>query len=350
MPVLSPAASKEAVRVLIHFPQQSTAPSSMSHYCDLLVEGLGKRGYEVRIVSKKNLLETTKRRVWRMLLLRTPAILSTWPELLRECYRCPKLWLVNISQEYMPPFAGSRSINVIHDLIQLDYPRSRSVRLFYRHLLPRLARHAALNISVSNSTAGRLAAMRVSSQVVYNEFRLPDLSKSAVGGVAPRKFAACWVGTASKHKNVAEFFLAASKMPDKAFAAILPQGDAGRLSIDPKVPTNVELFHSLSAERYCGLLRASNFLVSTSLTEGFGRPPAEGALAGCALVLTDIPIYRELYEGLAHFYKPGDTAGLIAALSNVPSDISDRALGRIQEWSKQYSLVEVIDKAISGAS
>src|SRR5690606_35787981 len=48
--------------------------------------------------------------------------------------------------------------------------------------------------------------------------------------------------------------------------------------------------------------------------EPFGLAPLEAALAGCALVLADIPTYRELWEGCGEFYPPGDAAALAAAI------------------------------------
>jgi glycosyltransferase involved in cell wall biosynthesis len=282
-----------------------------------------------------------------MLLSKTPAVISTWPELLRQHIKDPKNWFVNISQEYIPPFAASRSINIIHDLIQVDYPRSRVVRFFYRHLLPKLARNAALNISVSNSTALRLAAMRIPSRVVYNEFDLADRPEPSSHKSATRKYVACWVGNISRHKNIGDYVAVAAAMPDKTFAMIIPQRDSRLVGIELDFPINVEIFHSLELKDYTDLLRASSFLVSTSLVEGFGRPPAEGALAGCDLVLTDIPIFRELYDGLAHFYKPGDIPSLVAILSEMPTDIYAKAAKRFKDWSAQHRLVDVIDTTIS---
>ncbi len=309
-----------------------------------------KLGYEVRVVSKRGLVESTTRGLWRMLLSNTPAILSTWPELLRQRLQYRRNWFVNISQEYIPPFAASRSINIIHDLIQVDYPRSRFVSLFYRYLLPMLARNAALNISVSNSTAARLATMRIASQVIYNEFKVPDGSEPASRGAAERRFTACWVGTMSKHKNIGDYLSAAAAMPRKAFAVIMPEGHSKLVRVAFDIPNNVEIFHSLNVNDYNDVLSASEFLVSTSLAEGFGRPPADAALAGCDIVLTDIPIYRELYDGLAHFYDPGDVSGLVVILSGMPANIYAEASKRFKEWSARHSLVEIIHRTIASAS
>jgi glycosyltransferase involved in cell wall biosynthesis len=62
-------------------------------------------------------------------------------------------------------------------------------------------------------------------------------------------------------------------------------------------------------------------LVSPSLTEGFGLPIAEGLLAGCRVVCSDIPAYREVGDGQCHFVNLGKgeeprlAAAIVAALN-----------------------------------
>jgi glycosyltransferase involved in cell wall biosynthesis len=61
------------------------------------------------------------------------------------------------------------------------------------------------------------------------------------------------------------------------------------------------------------LLSTSAVYAGTSFYEPFGLAPLEAALAGCALLLADIPTFRELWDGSAAFYAPGDSAGLAQA-------------------------------------
>ena len=44
--------------------------------------------------------------------------------------------------------------------------------------------------------------------------------------------------------------------------------------------------------------------VSPALYEPFGLAVLEAAQAGCALVLSDIPTFRELWDGVALFVAP----------------------------------------------
>ena len=56
---------------------------------------------------------------------------------------------------------------------------------------------------------------------------------------------------------------------------------------------------------------------ATSRYEPFGLAPLEAALAGCALVMSDIPTFRELWDGCADFYPAGDAEALAAACNHL---------------------------------
>ncbi len=60
--------------------------------------------------------------------------------------------------------------------------------------------------------------------------------------------------------------------------------------------------------------------VSPSLYEPFGLATLEAAQAGAALVLADIPTYRELWDGAALFADPQDPAAFAAALDRLADD------------------------------
>ncbi len=61
-------------------------------------------------------------------------------------------------------------------------------------------------------------------------------------------------------------------------------------------------------------LAARPVFVSTARYEPFGLGVLEAALAGCALVLSDIATFRELWDEVATFVAPGDDAGFAAAI------------------------------------
>ncbi|WP_309084820.1 glycosyltransferase family 4 protein [Chelativorans sp.] len=66
--------------------------------------------------------------------------------------------------------------------------------------------------------------------------------------------------------------------------------------------------------------RRAGIVVSPSLYEPFGLAALEGARAGAALVLADIPTYRELWSEAAIFFDPRDPDALAQAINRLASD------------------------------
>lgn len=67
-------------------------------------------------------------------------------------------------------------------------------------------------------------------------------------------------------------------------------------------------------------MRRASIYVAPSRYEPFGLAPLEAALHGCALVLSDIGTFRELWDGCAEFFPSGDAAALARAIRRVDQD------------------------------
>lgn len=65
--------------------------------------------------------------------------------------------------------------------------------------------------------------------------------------------------------------------------------------------------------------------VSAATFEPFGLAVLEAAASGCPLVLSDIPTFRELWDGAALFVAPGDVRGFAAAIEEAVQDLPLRA-------------------------
>ncbi|NLS06361.1 glycosyltransferase family 4 protein [Rhizobium sp. P32RR-XVIII] len=87
------------------------------------------------------------------------------------------------------------------------------------------------------------------------------------------------------------------------------------------------------------LMRRAGIVVSPSLYEPFGLAALEAARTGAALVLADIPIYRELWNGAALFADPHDPASFADAIDCLTADEDMRTgLGFLaQQRSGQFS-------------
>lgn len=73
---------------------------------------------------------------------------------------------------------------------------------------------------------------------------------------------------------------------------------------------NALLRGELPHEQVMALMRRASIVVSPSLYEPFGLAALEAARSGAALVLADIPTYRELWDGCAVFFDPHHASDL----------------------------------------
>ena len=126
-------------------------------------------------------------------------------------------------------------------------------------------------------------------------------------------------------KNVATLDAAAARLDVPVQAAGPLQGPNGaRACLE-----NVHTLGELSSERLQALFTARPVFASAALYEPFGLTALEAAHAGCALVLSDIPTHRELWDGAAIFIAARDSPAFASAINGIMSNPEQREeLGR----------------------
>jgi glycosyltransferase involved in cell wall biosynthesis len=171
-----------------------------------------------------------------------------------------------------------------------------------------------------------------------------------------------WNGTPQTESAQAEkeiLILAAGRMWDSAKNLSLLKRAAGKLKWPILVAGPADDAHDCgSAIRLLGQLRHAELhrlmhraaiFASPALYEPFGLSVLEAASAGCALVLSDIASFRELWDEAALFIDPTDDDALRRALIELCSDASKRtalqqaALAR----SRNYSVRRMVDSYVA---
>ena len=122
-------------------------------------------------------------------------------------------------------------------------------------------------------------------------------------------------------KNLAVLDRAAARLPVTVEAAGSLRGSDGTAIILRRIVPLGHLTQPLLRAR----LAERPIFVSTALYEPFGLAVLEAALAGCALVLSDIPTFRELWGGVAAFVPAHDDRALAAAIVRLLGDRVHRA-------------------------
>ncbi|HET7274960.1 MAG TPA: glycosyltransferase family 4 protein [Longimicrobiaceae bacterium] len=94
-------------------------------------------------------------------------------------------------------------------------------------------------------------------------------------------------------------------------------------------------------------LDLASVYVSPSLYEPFGLAPLEAAFHGCALLLSDIGSFRELWDGCADFFEPGDPVSLGAGLTRLFAD-SDHCARRADQARRRANERYTADRMVDG--
>lgn len=107
----------------------------------------------------------------------------------------------------------------------------------------------------------------------------------------------------------------------------------------------VQLSHArplgrLNAGEVADWLARAPVFASSALYEPFGLGVLEAAQAGCALVLSDIPTFRELWDGAAVFVDPRDPEAFAEALDRLLADTPRRIAlgGKARSRASLYSI------------
>ena len=126
-------------------------------------------------------------------------------------------------------------------------------------------------------------------------------------------------------KNAATLDRAAGLARTPVIAAGALNGPGG----EAFVPAHLRHMGQLGERQLAALLSHRPIFVSAAVFEPFGLAVLEAAIAGCALVLSDISVFRELWDGAALFVDSENAAGFAEAIDALAGDPGRRhELGR----------------------
>jgi glycosyltransferase involved in cell wall biosynthesis len=205
------------------------------------------------------------------------------------------------------------TVVTLHDLYPYDVPENFGFpKVLFNQLVLRRCLQAVDAIAcVSGSTLARLEGIEprlalAKAVVIYNCVEpQPHVSTSSpLPQWSGEPFLLC-VAQHRRNKNllfllgVFKSLLRAGRIADGARLVILgipgPETNAIlRFLAEAKMADRVVLLNGLSEEQLQWCYRNAQLLLAPSLVEGFGLPVAEALLAGCRVICSDIPTFREL--------------------------------------------------------
>ena len=243
----------------------------------------------------------------------------------------------------------SRGIKVpifttIHDVIFLDLPLAGRLGTLARKAIYQRAIDKSREIfTVSEFSKSRiLARLRCKKPVTVVYSGVPLYNEEAAGGLdkARKTDTIIFVGNIKAHKGLKTLIPAFVKARELLQAQNAPRplpkllivgskenfrtSDTELSSLMQEANKNgIEFTGFLPDEKLKTLIEEARLLVQPSLYEGFGVPPLQALYSGTRAVISDIPVFKEIYARLpVTFFKTGDAEDLASKIAAAYSDQS----------------------------
>lgn len=264
---------------------------------------------------------------------------DTEPFSMKELFSFPSECLAKINQYdvYYSPYCnipGGITIPVfttIHDIVFLDVPGIASGlgtfvrKLFYR----RAASSSKILFTVSEFSKERiLKKLHPSCPVVVTYNAAPAYLSEPFENEPEKTNTILFVGNIKKHKGLKMLLDAFESAVSKGLSSQLiivgnknnfrtgDEGTAKRLM--SASPDKIRFTGKISDEELKKLYAQAKLLVQPSFYEGFGMPPLEAMTVGTPVLISDIPVFKEIYSKYpVTFFKIGDANDLESKITSL---------------------------------
>jgi glycosyltransferase involved in cell wall biosynthesis len=308
----------------------------VSRYSARLVEALARRMPVEMLISDEAQLAVLPDLPWHLISAETS---------LREPWVARQINRLNPDAVFSPlqtmGSAGRRYglVLTLHDLI---YHRHRTpptnlpwyIRMgWWLYHLTYGPQRRALNtpdevVTVSETTKALIAEHRLTLRpvtVVRNAADPLDANPPARKAGKGRDLV--YMGSFMPYKNVDTLARAMTDLPGYRLHLLSRVPAAERVRLEALAPAGSLAFHDgVTDAEYAQLLEGAHALVHASLDEGFGIPLVEAMSVGTPIVVSDIPIFREIGGTAAVYADPHDPAAFADAV---------RRLDAPAEWTRR---------------
>lgn len=257
------------------------------------------------------------------------------PFSLKELFAFPKeiRLQINSCDAYYSPYCnvpGGLKLPVfttIHDIVFLDV---KGLSGFAGTLARKFFYQRAINRSKAVFTVSQFSAQRIKEKlnlknkplvVTYNSVPQWFIDNAKTSKDSTKDNSIIFVGNIKKHKGLATLLDAFDICRAKGLEAklvIIGNADNFRSGDKETIQKllnaqnkNIIFTGKISDSELCSYYSRANLLVQPSLYEGFGMPPLEALTCGTNVILSDIPVFKEIYSNLpVTFFKKADARDL----------------------------------------
>ena len=346
----------------VRFPRHD----GISRLTSRLVEALARRHPVTMLISDERQLAMLPDLPWRLI---------SGPTVWREPWVARQVNRLGVDAVFSPlQTMGSfgRRYGLVLTVQDLIYYRHRTpprelpagVRLLWRlyHLAwwPQrlLLNRADEVVTVSETTKGLVARPRLTKRpvtVVLNSADRPPSAGERTG--APTR-ELVYMSSIWPHKNVDTLARMMQELPGYRLHLMSRVADDDRKRLAGLAPAgSIEFHDGASDEEYHAVLGRATALVHASLDEGFGIPLVEAMVIGTPVVVSDIPIFREIGGEAAAYFPPRDhraAAALVRALEDRDVWAARSAAGleraRLFDWDRSAEILLDVLLRVGGAA
>ncbi len=229
----------------------------------------------------------------------------------------PDSMLLNLCNS--APMHLANQVVTLHDLAFLHHPEwfSLKFRLWYNYMIPRAVKSAKSILTVSESSLKEIqesygippAKIFQTGNKVSNEFLEVESDAGVSGKVSGKKFFLL-VGSNDPRKNfsVAEKFIAG--LPGDAVLVIAGGSHQSFAKTSHDSSDRIVRLGYVTSGELKWLYQNAIALINPSRYEGFGIPNLEAMSQNCAVICSDIAVFREVCADAAFYFSPDNPESL----------------------------------------
>ncbi len=150
-----------------------------------------------------------------------------------------------------------------------------------------------------------------------------------------------YTGSLYPHKNINLILQALTQLPEYKLKII-----GNRSVFLSKIEDQVKQLNIENQVKFTGFLsdkelikeyQQSLALIQPSLSEGFGLTGLEALTVGLPILISDIPIFQEIYKDIPLYFDPNSIKSFIIALKNLKKKRAQTMIKKGQKLIKNYS-------------
>lgn len=226
-------------------------------------------------------------------------------------------------------------ILTLHDLIYYDHPTAPPalplhVRIVWRiyhtnfWAARRLLNRADAVVTVSETSKQRIGKHKLTTKPVHVVYNAPNSTAADLLSQTPKTLGSrrqlVYMGSFMSYKNVECLVRGMRSLPDHELVLLSRISPSRRNELETLAGAarqQIIFRNGVSDTEYAQALDDAFALVSASKDEGFGIPLVEAMAQAIPLVVSDVPIFREVAKEAGRYFDPLDTEAFVSCVKNL---------------------------------